>query len=41
MFLQARGWIAHDGVLAGAVLRPESDRDILTDIARRIDEWVS
>lgn len=41
MFLQARGWIAHDGVLAGAVHRPESDREVLVDIARRVEEWVS
>lgn len=41
MFLKARGWIDHDAVLAGAVLRPESDREILVDIARRIEGWVS
>ena len=41
MFLHARGWITHDGVVAGAVTRPESDRVVLVDIARRVEEWVS
>ncbi len=40
-FLHARGWIDHAGVPAGATTRPESDRPVLVDIARRIDEWVS
>lgn len=40
MFLHARGWIDHDGVLAGAVLRPDSDRELLADLARRIEAWV-
>jgi len=41
MFLKARGWIDHDGVLGGAVVRPESDRAILVDLALRIEGWVS
>ncbi|MFN8051480.1 MAG: dihydrodipicolinate synthase family protein [Acidimicrobiales bacterium] len=41
MFLEARGWIAHDGVPAGALRRPESDREVLVDIARRVEEWVA
>ena len=41
MFLKARGWIDHDGVLGGAVVRPDSDREILVDLARRIEGWVS
>ncbi len=41
MFLQARGWIDHDGIAPGAVQRPESDRDVLTSIAARLEEWVS
>jgi hypothetical protein len=41
MFLKVRGWIDHDGVLAGATRRPDSDLDVLADIARRVDEWIS
>ena len=37
MFLQARGWIDHDGILAGAVRRPESDRAVLVDLAARVE----
>ncbi len=40
MFLQARGWIDHDGVPDGAVRRPESDRDVLVDLTRRVERWV-
>jgi dihydrodipicolinate synthase/N-acetylneuraminate lyase len=40
MFLQARGWIDHDGIPVGAVRRPESDREILVDLARRIEALV-
>ncbi|NLA36309.1 MAG: dihydrodipicolinate synthase family protein [Actinobacteria bacterium] len=39
MFLHARGWIDCDTVPPGAVRRPESDRAVLIDLARRIDEW--
>ncbi len=41
IFLRARGWIAHDGVLADAATRPESDREVLVEIARRLEEWLS
>lgn len=40
MFLQARGWIDHDGVPDGAIRRPEADREVLADIARRVEAWV-
>lgn len=40
MFLHARGWIEHDGIAPGAVGRPESDRDVLAELAARISEWV-
>jgi len=40
MFHQLRGWCRSDAVPAGAPRRPESDREVLTDIARRLDELV-
>lgn len=39
MFLRARGWIDCDHVAAGATRRPEADRAVLVDLARRIEAW--
>jgi dihydrodipicolinate synthase/N-acetylneuraminate lyase len=40
MFLELRGWASSSEVPAGTPRRPESDRDVLSDIARRIDALV-
>lgn len=40
MFLQLRGRIGSDATPAGAPRRPDSDRDVLADIARRLDEML-
>jgi hypothetical protein len=37
MFLKLRGWIDCDDTHPRSAKRPESDRDILADIARRIE----
>ena len=37
MFLRLRGWADADAVPEGAPLRPEADRDVLRDIADRIE----
>ncbi|MEQ1700892.1 MAG: dihydrodipicolinate synthase family protein [Ilumatobacteraceae bacterium] len=36
---QLRGWAASDHTPAGATRRPESDRDVLADIVRRLEAW--
>ena len=36
MFLQMRGWAESDSVPPGAPIRPESDREVLRDIAQRL-----
>lgn len=41
MFLRARGWIDSDALPPAATRRPESDRDVLTGIAERIEQWLS
>lgn len=40
MFLQLRGRIDSDATPAGAPRRPDSDRDVLADIARRLEEML-
>ena len=40
MFLQLRGWAASDEVPAGVPRRPASDRDVLADIAARVERMV-
>ena len=37
MFLKLRGWAAADAVPDGAPLRPDADRDVLRDIAERLE----
>ncbi len=39
MFFELRGWAASDRTPDGAVRRPEGDRAVLADIARRLEEW--
>ena len=39
MFFQLRGWASSDATPAGATRRPDSDRDVLADIARRLEAW--
>ena len=36
---QLRGWAASDATPPGVLRRPESDRDVLVDIVRRLEEW--
>jgi dihydrodipicolinate synthase/N-acetylneuraminate lyase len=36
-FLKSRGWIDHDGTHPGSPTRPDSDRELLADIARQLD----
>ncbi len=36
---QLRGWAASDHTPAGVPRRPESDRDVLADIVRRLEAW--
>jgi dihydrodipicolinate synthase/N-acetylneuraminate lyase len=40
LFLSLRGRIASDATPMGAPRRPDSDRDVLADIARRLEEMV-
>ena len=37
MFLKLRGWAGADAVPEGAPLRPDADRDVLRDIAERLE----
>ncbi|MGB8857772.1 MAG: dihydrodipicolinate synthase family protein [Ilumatobacteraceae bacterium] len=39
LFFQLRGWAASDATPAGATRRPASDREVLADIVRRLEEW--
>jgi dihydrodipicolinate synthase/N-acetylneuraminate lyase len=39
MFFQLRGWASSDRSPEGAARRPESDRAVLADIARRLEDW--
>ena len=39
MVFQLRGWAASDMTPAGAARRPESDREVLADIVRRLESW--
>lgn len=36
---QLRGWTSSDATPPGATRRTESDRDVLADIVRRLEEW--
>lgn len=40
MFLELRGWAATDATPPGVPRRPPSDRDVLVDIAERLERWV-
>lgn len=40
MFLQMRGWARSDATPTGTQRRPESDRDILSGILERLEEWL-
>lgn len=40
MFLHQRGWASTDRVPEGVPLRPASDRDVLADIAARVDDLI-
>jgi len=40
MFLELRGWTSSSEVPDGAPRRPDADRDVLADIARRVDALV-
>jgi dihydrodipicolinate synthase/N-acetylneuraminate lyase len=39
MFLKLRGWIGFDATYPGSPERPDSDRDVLRDIAERLHAW--
>jgi dihydrodipicolinate synthase/N-acetylneuraminate lyase len=39
MFFELRGWSTSDNVPAGAPRRPAADREVLADIARRLEAW--
>lgn len=39
MCFEIRGWASCDATPPGAPRRPESDRDVLSDIVRRLEEW--
>ena len=39
LFFQERGWATSDRTPDGAIRRPESDRAVLADIARRLEAW--
>jgi len=39
LFFQLRGWTASAATPAGATRRPDSDLDVLADIARRLEAW--
>lgn len=39
MFLELRGWSSSSFVPDGAPRRPDSDRDVLADIVRRLEAW--
>jgi dihydrodipicolinate synthase/N-acetylneuraminate lyase len=39
MFFTIRGWASTDATPAGAPRRPDSDRDVLADIAERLEAW--
>jgi dihydrodipicolinate synthase/N-acetylneuraminate lyase len=39
MVFELRGWASSSNVPAAAPRRPESDRDVLADIVKRLDEW--
>ena len=36
MFLKLRGWVGHDATHPHSPTRPESDRALLADVARRL-----
>lgn len=38
-WFQLRGWAASDHTPSGALRRPDSDRDVLADILRRLENW--
>jgi hypothetical protein len=40
MFFELRGWADSDAIPAGATRRPDSDREILTGILERLEEWL-
>lgn len=39
LFFQLRGWAAGAATPVGATRRPDSDREVLADIARRLEAW--
>jgi hypothetical protein len=39
MFFTLRGWASSDATPVGAPRRPAADRDVLADIARRLEAW--
>lgn len=39
LWFQLRGWAASDVTPPGAARRPDSDRDVLADIVRRLEVW--
>ncbi|MDO9176614.1 MAG: dihydrodipicolinate synthase family protein, partial [Actinomycetota bacterium] len=39
LWFQLRGWAASDATPIGATRRPESDREVLVDILRRLEAW--
>ncbi len=39
LWFQLRGWAASDATPIGATRRPESDREVLVDILRRLEPW--
>ena len=41
MFLRLRGWIGHDRTHPGSPERPDADREVLADIAARLDALLS
>ena len=40
MFLKLRGWIGHDATHPGSPTRPDSDREVLRDLAARLETLV-
>ena len=40
IFFTLRGWAASDATPVGAPRRPEADREVLADIARRLEAWL-
>ena len=39
MFFELRGWAGSDATPPGAPRRPESDRDLLSDVLARLERW--